>query len=81
MEVAFITVFIICLQNGLFGAGIYLSSELGVSLPYSSTGGAWGNSLLGGQMSCVALCETIDHPDVKCKQPGNIDQIILLKLK
>jgi poly[ADP-ribose] polymerase 16 len=57
-------------QNGLFGSGIYLSSELGVSLPYSLNGCSWPLSKLGDQMSCVALCEAIDHPDVKCQQPG-----------
>uniref|UniRef100_A0A7R8VEM6 Poly [ADP-ribose] polymerase n=1 Tax=Timema douglasi TaxID=61478 RepID=A0A7R8VEM6_TIMDO len=53
--------------NSLFGHGVYLSSELSVSLPYSPSGYGWGRSLLGSQMSCIALCEMIDHPDVKCK--------------
>ncbi|CAG2053815.1 unnamed protein product [Timema podura] len=54
-------------KNSLFGHGVYLSSELSVSLPYSPSGYGWGRSLLGSQMSCIALCEMIDHPDVKCK--------------
>lgn len=54
-------------KNALFGRGIYLSSELSVSLPYSPMGYGWGRSVLGDQMSCVALCEMIDHPDVKCQ--------------
>ncbi|KAJ9579800.1 hypothetical protein L9F63_004546 [Diploptera punctata] len=54
-------------KNSLFGRGIYLSSELSVSLPYSSMGYSWGRSVLGGQLSCVALCEVVDHPDVKCQ--------------
>ncbi|GLG99731.1 Poly [ADP-ribose] polymerase [Gryllus bimaculatus] len=58
-------------KNALFGRGIYLSSELSVSLPYSPMGYGWGRSLLGDQMSCVALCEMIDHPDVKCQSEGN----------
>ncbi|KAF4526789.1 hypothetical protein B566_EDAN015585 [Ephemera danica] len=57
-------------KNGLFGSGIYLSSELGVSLPYSLTGCGWSLSGLGSQLSCVALCEAINHPDVKCQQTG-----------
>ncbi|XP_051176079.1 protein mono-ADP-ribosyltransferase PARP16 [Leptopilina boulardi] len=52
-------------KNPLFGNGIYLSSELGVSLPYSPVGYGWGGSLLGSKMSCVALCELINHPGVK----------------
>lgn len=52
-------------QNSLFGKGIYLSSELGVSLPYSPIGYGWGGSVLGSELSCVALCEFINHPTIK----------------
>lgn len=48
-----------------FGKGIYFSSELGVSLPYSPVGYGWGGSLLGSEISCIALCELINHPDIK----------------
>lgn len=52
-------------KKSIFGKGIYLSSELGVSLPYSPIGYGWGGSLLGSDISCIALCELINHPDVK----------------
>ncbi|XP_011265625.1 mono [ADP-ribose] polymerase PARP16 [Camponotus floridanus] len=52
-------------KRSQFGKGIYLSSELGVSLPYSPVGYGWGGSLLGSEISCIALCELIDHPDIK----------------
>ncbi|CAL7938898.1 unnamed protein product [Xylocopa violacea] len=52
-------------KKSLFGKGIYLSSELGVSLPYSPVGYGWGGSVLGSEMSCIALCELINHPDIK----------------
>lgn len=52
-------------KNSLFGHGIYLSSELSVSLPYSPMGYGWRRSSVGSEMSCVALCEVVDHPDVK----------------
>lgn len=58
------------MQKSLFGKGIYLSSELGVSLPYSPVGYGWGGSVLGSDMSCVALCEVINHPDVKIGDTG-----------
>lgn len=57
-------------KNSLFGRGIYLSSELSVSLPYSSMGYSWGRSVVGSDLSCVALCEVVDHPDVKCQDSG-----------
>jgi len=57
-------------QNSLFGHGIYLSSELTVSLPYSPMGYGWGQSSVGSEMSCVALCEIVDHPDVKFQDKG-----------
>ncbi|XP_067122160.1 protein mono-ADP-ribosyltransferase PARP16-like [Centruroides vittatus] len=57
-------------KNGLYGKGTYLSSELSVSLIYSPMGNSWRHSIFGSQLSCVALCEIIDHPDVKCKGKG-----------
>ncbi|XP_071449172.1 protein mono-ADP-ribosyltransferase PARP16 isoform X2 [Hetaerina americana] len=54
-------------KNSLFGKGIYLSSELTVSLPYSPSGYGWGRSIHGSELSCVAVCEIINHPDVKCQ--------------
>ncbi|KOC68437.1 Poly [ADP-ribose] polymerase 16 [Habropoda laboriosa] len=52
-------------KKSLFGKGIYLTSELGVSLPYSPIGYGWGGSVLGSEMSCIALCELINSADVK----------------
>ncbi|KZC12652.1 Poly [ADP-ribose] polymerase 16 [Dufourea novaeangliae] len=52
-------------KKSLFGRGIHLSSELGVSLQYSLVGYGWGGSVLGSEMSCLALCELINHVDVK----------------
>ncbi|KAI8438464.1 hypothetical protein MSG28_010971 [Choristoneura fumiferana] len=49
--------------NTMVGNGVYLSSELAVSLPYSHGGFGWGASCIGGHLSCVALCEVIDAPD------------------
>lgn len=36
-----------------------------MSLPYSPVGYGWGGSLLGSEISCIALCELINHPDIK----------------
>lgn len=56
-------------KNSLFGSGIYLSTEMSMSLPYSPTGYGWGKSILGPSLSIVALCEVIDHPDVHYPRP------------
>ncbi|XP_026464465.1 mono [ADP-ribose] polymerase PARP16-like isoform X2 [Ctenocephalides felis] len=59
-------------KNSLFGKGIYLTSELSVSLPYSTTGFAWGASKVGSELACVALCELIDHEEyVKCQHASD----------
>nr|KAG5699554.1 hypothetical protein BaRGS_033750 [Batillaria attramentaria] len=50
----------------LFGKGTYLSSELAVSLIYSPGGQGWRESQLGSNLGCVAVCEVIDDPSVKC---------------
>ncbi|XP_043250309.1 protein mono-ADP-ribosyltransferase PARP16 [Colletes gigas] len=58
-------------KESLFGKGIYLSSKLSVSLPYSPVGYGWGGSILGSEMSCIALCELINHVDVKTGDSDN----------
>ncbi|XP_026319779.1 mono [ADP-ribose] polymerase PARP16 [Hyposmocoma kahamanoa] len=50
-------------KNAVLGNGVYLSSELNVSLPHSHGGFGWGASCIGGHLSCVAMCEVIDAPD------------------
>eukprot|EP00795_Rhopilema_esculentum_P005965 gene5965-11318_t len=54
-------------KNALFGEGVYLSEDVAVTLPYSKTGDIWKHSSFGHQMSCIAVCEIVDHPLVKCK--------------
>lgn len=50
-------------KSALFDEGIYLSSELSVSLNFSPYGAAWGGSAIGSHLSAVALCEYIEHPE------------------
>ncbi|NXY87095.1 PAR16 polymerase, partial [Alcedo cyanopectus] len=54
-------------QTSLFGEGTYLTSDLSLALLYSPHGLGWQQSALGSILSCVAVCEIIDHPDVKCQ--------------
>nr|XP_045016543.1 protein mono-ADP-ribosyltransferase PARP16 [Jaculus jaculus] len=54
-------------KTSLFGEGTYLTSDLSLALIYSPHGHGWQQSLLGPILSCVAVCEVIDHPDVKCR--------------
>ena len=54
----------------MFGSGIYLSTDLGMSLGYSKTGLTWEKSYFGKQMSCVVLSEVLDHADVKLHTDG-----------
>ncbi|XP_028922631.1 protein mono-ADP-ribosyltransferase PARP16 [Ornithorhynchus anatinus] len=54
-------------KTSLFGEGIYLTSDLSLALLYSPHGAGWPHSLLGPRLSCVAVCEIVDHPDVKCQ--------------
>ncbi|XP_076170661.1 protein mono-ADP-ribosyltransferase PARP16-like [Ptiloglossa arizonensis] len=58
-------------KKSLFGKGIYLSSELSLSLLYSPVGYGWGGSILGSEMSCIALCELINHVGVKTGNKDN----------
>lgn len=54
-------------KNSVFGEGTYLTSDLSMAVLYSPHSSGWRESLLGSLLSCVALCEVIDHPDVKCQ--------------
>ncbi|KAM9854418.1 protein mono-ADP-ribosyltransferase PARP16 isoform 1-T1 [Aulostomus maculatus] len=54
-------------KNSVFGEGTYLTSDLSMAVLYSPHSSGWKESLLGPLLSCVALCEVIDHPDVKCQ--------------
>ncbi|KAH0620087.1 hypothetical protein JD844_014675 [Phrynosoma platyrhinos] len=54
-------------QTSLFGEGTYLTSDLSLALLYSPHGLGWQQSIMGPVLSCVAVCEIIDHPDVKCQ--------------
>ncbi|CAF0812418.1 unnamed protein product [Brachionus calyciflorus] len=49
-------------KNSLFGEGTYLSQEPSMSLHYSPSCKTWSNSLIGHRMSCLLVCETINHP-------------------
>lgn len=64
-------------QTSLFGEGTYLTSDLSMAFLYSPHGNGWCDSVLGPVLSCIALCEIIDHPDVKCqvKKKGNVSHI------
>lgn len=55
-------------KTSLYGEGTYLTSELCVALTFCPTGQSWVNSSLGQKLGCVAVCEVIDHPSVKCQQ-------------
>ncbi|KAL2093387.1 hypothetical protein ACEWY4_010699 [Coilia grayii] len=54
-------------KTSLFGEGTYLTSDLSMAMLYGPHGNGWRESLLGPLLSCIALCEVIDHPDVKCQ--------------
>uniref|UniRef100_A0A3Q3FDD4 Poly [ADP-ribose] polymerase n=1 Tax=Labrus bergylta TaxID=56723 RepID=A0A3Q3FDD4_9LABR len=60
----------------LFGEGTYLTSDLSMAVLYSPHSSGWRESLLGPLLSCVALCEVIDHPDVKCQVKKKDSEII-----
>mmetsp|Transcript_37928 Transcript_37928/g.62945 ORF Transcript_37928/g.62945 Transcript_37928/m.62945 type:complete len:686 (-) Transcript_37928:552-2609(-) len=54
-------------QHGAaYGSGIYLSPQSSVSQQYMRAGTSWAKSKFGGgSMSCLAVCEVIQHPDLK----------------
>lgn len=63
-------------KNSVFGEGTYLTSDLSMAVLYSPHSSGWRESLLGPLLSCVALCEVIDHPGVKCQVKKKDSEII-----
>ncbi|XP_002731205.1 protein mono-ADP-ribosyltransferase PARP16-like [Saccoglossus kowalevskii] len=63
-------------KNSLFGEGTYLSSDLSVTMPYAPAGKGWDDSCIGDLLSCIAVCEMIDHPDVKCTTKDSKNNVI-----
>lgn len=63
-------------KNSVFGEGTYLTSDLSMAVLYSPHSSGWRESLLGPMLSCVALCEVIDHPDVKGQVKNKDSEII-----
>ncbi|KAK7891045.1 hypothetical protein WMY93_023008 [Mugilogobius chulae] len=63
-------------KNSVFGEGTYLTSDLSMAVLYSPHSSGWRESLLGSLLSCVALCEVIDHPDVKCQTKKKDSEVI-----
>lgn len=67
-------------QTSLFGEGTYLTSDLSLALLYSPHGLGWQRSALGSILSCVAVCEIIDHPDVKCQVKKKGESIAVITM-
>uniref|UniRef100_A0A3Q3E5L5 Poly [ADP-ribose] polymerase n=1 Tax=Hippocampus comes TaxID=109280 RepID=A0A3Q3E5L5_HIPCM len=63
-------------KNSVFGEGTYLTSDLSLAVLYSPHSSGWQESLLGPMLSCIALCEVIDHPDVKCQVKRKDSEIV-----
>lgn len=56
-------------KTSLYGEGLYLSSDLKLALSFSPlVHQNWKYSVFGSQLGCIAVCDVIDHPDVKCSR-------------
>eukprot|EP01090_Pellita_catalonica_P019128 TRINITY_DN6389_c0_g2_i1.p1 TRINITY_DN6389_c0_g2~~TRINITY_DN6389_c0_g2_i1.p1 ORF type:complete len:465 (+),score=50.64 TRINITY_DN6389_c0_g2_i1:162-1397(+) len=52
--------------GAVYGAGIYLSPDCGVSVGYAKSGSGWAKSQFGASaLVCMAICEVIQHPSLK----------------
>jgi len=64
-------------KTSKFGEGIYLSSDLVLSLNYSTSGVGWSKSLLGSTLSCLSINQVINHQNVKihsdCPKRGIVE--------
>lgn len=60
-----------CIHGASYGPGIYLASDVSTSLGYTApVHNLYGNSMLGKNLTCIALCEVV--PVKKFKDFGGI---------
>lgn len=53
-------------KRSLLGVGTYVSTKINVAFLYSPFGqNYFKGSHLGKKLSCIALCEVIQHPDIQ----------------
>ncbi|XP_075681389.1 poly(ADP-ribose) polymerase 16 [Dermatophagoides pteronyssinus] len=56
-------------KRNMLGIGTYFSSKLEVAILFSPFGlNNFKGSRLGKKLSCVAMCEIVDHPDIEAKK-------------
>ncbi|XP_055700958.1 protein mono-ADP-ribosyltransferase PARP16-like [Phlebotomus papatasi] len=56
-------------KRSAFGEGLYIATDLSVSITYSPSESNWMHSQLGKRISCVALCEYVEHPvHLSCRE-------------
>ena len=53
-----------------YGEGTYFSSDLSVCMGFNVAGQAWGRSVIGSRLSCIAVCDIVQHPSVTL--PGGL---------
>jgi len=58
-------------QRDLYGSGTYLSAHISVAIEFSPFGFGFSKSLLGREISCVAVCEVVNHPSIKRNKSTN----------
>ena len=51
-------------KRSLFGSGTYVSSELSVAVEFSPFGFGWDKSVIGKELSCLAVCQVVKRPDI-----------------
>lgn len=59
-------------KRDIYGTGTYLASDFTTALLYSQSGSGWGGSLIGSGLSCMVLCEIVEHPDVIYEKPDAV---------
>lgn len=61
-------------KRSMLGIGTYFSSKIEVAILFSPFGANnFKGSRLGKKLSCVAMCEIIDHPDIEAKSNNRFD--------
>ena len=60
--------------GSVYGPGIYLSNSVKISKDYSTSQLSWQNSMFGEHVCVLAICEIINHPDLKPPDPHYVIQ-------
>ncbi|XP_054159652.1 SKI family transcriptional corepressor 1 homolog-B-like [Oppia nitens] len=59
-------------KRDLYGSGTYITSRISVAIQFCPFVFGWNKSSLGKELSCLAVCQVIKHPDLMSQSSNGV---------